>query len=61
MKPPTLYDLDINLANACWLITNTLLLLPLLIALTRICNLLKIENVAIICYATKLCAYRTGK
>ncbi len=33
MVPPTIYDLDINLANACWLISNSLLLfqVPLLI------------------------------
>jgi len=32
MVPPTLYDLDIDLANACWLLTNGLLvvLIPLL-------------------------------
>ena len=32
MVPPTLYDLDIDIANACWLITNGFLLLhiPLL-------------------------------
>lgn len=37
MVPPTIYDLDIDLANACWLMTNTLLLLqmPLLLFLTR--------------------------
>jgi len=38
MVPPTIYDLDIDLANACWLMTNALLLLqvPLVLALTRI-------------------------
>ncbi len=32
MVPPTLYDLDIDLANACWLLTNGLLIvqIPLL-------------------------------
>ena len=37
MVPPTIYDLDIDLANACWLITNFLLLLqvPFLLFLTR--------------------------
>ena len=37
MVPPTIYDLDIDLANACWLTTNTVLLLqvPLLLFLTR--------------------------
>lgn len=32
MVPPTLYDLDIDLANACWLLTNGLLvvMIPLL-------------------------------
>jgi hypothetical protein len=37
MVPPTIYDLDIDLANACWLITNTGLLLqvPLLLFLIR--------------------------
>jgi len=27
MVPPTIYNLDIDLVNACWLITNTGLLL----------------------------------
>ena len=38
MVPPTIYDLDIDLANACWLITNTLLLLqvPLLLLFIRL-------------------------
>ena len=27
MVPPTLYRLDIDLANACWLVTNGLLIL----------------------------------
>jgi len=37
MVPPTIYDLDIDLANACWLVTNALLLLqvPLLLLLIR--------------------------
>jgi len=37
MVPPTIYDLDIDLANACWLITNAALLfeIPLLIFLFR--------------------------
>jgi len=37
MVPPTIYDLDIDLANACWLTTNSLLLLqvPLLLFLIR--------------------------
>jgi len=37
MVPPTIYDLDIDLANACWLITNAWLLLqiPIILALTR--------------------------
>lgn len=35
MIPPTLYDLDVDLANSCWLVTNFLLLLevPLLLFL----------------------------
>ena len=35
MVPPTLYDLDIDLANACWLMTNGLLvvLVPLLMVI----------------------------
>jgi len=38
MVPPTIYDLDIDLANACWLMTNTVLLLqvPLLLLLIRL-------------------------
>lgn len=37
MVPPTIYNLDIDLANACWLMTNALLLIqvPLLLFLTR--------------------------
>jgi len=37
MVPPTIYDLEIDLANACWLTTNALLLLqiPIILALTR--------------------------
>ena len=38
MVPPTIYDLDIDLANACWLITNALLLLqvPMLLLFIRL-------------------------
>jgi hypothetical protein len=38
MVPPTIYELDIDLANACWLITNFLLVLqvPLLLFLIRL-------------------------
>jgi len=37
MVPPTIYNLDIDLANACWLITNVALLLqiPLLLFLIQ--------------------------
>lgn len=37
MVPPTIYNLDIDLANACWLITNAALLfeIPLLLFLIR--------------------------
>lgn len=37
MVPPTIYDLDIDLANSCWLITNGWLIvqIPLLLVLTR--------------------------
>jgi len=37
MVPPTIYQLDIDLANSCWLITNAALLfqIPLLLFLTR--------------------------
>ncbi|MEH0018285.1 MAG: hypothetical protein V6Z89_01465 [Desulfobacter sp.] len=37
MVPPTLYDLDIDLANACWLLTNAWLLVqvPLLMVVLR--------------------------
>ena len=37
MVPPTIYNLDIDLANACWLITNTALIfqIPLLLFLIR--------------------------
>lgn len=37
LVPPTIYDLDIDLANTCWLVTNTALLfqIPLLLFLTR--------------------------
>jgi len=31
MVPPTLYDLDIDLANSCWLVTNCLLLIEILL------------------------------
>lgn len=38
MVPPTIYNLDIDLANACWLLTNALLLLqiPLLLTFIRL-------------------------
>ena len=38
MVPPTIYRLDIDLANSCWLITNAVLLIqiPLLLFLTRL-------------------------
>jgi len=38
MVPPTIYDLDTDLANACWLTSNTLLLFQIhsILALTRI-------------------------
>lgn len=38
MVPPTIYDLDIDLANACWLTTNGLLLLviPVLLFILKI-------------------------
>ena len=38
MVPPTLYDLDIDLANVCWLMTNGLLvvLVPLLMFLLHL-------------------------
>lgn len=37
MVPPTLYRLDIDMANACWLITNAALVveIPILLVLTR--------------------------
>ena len=37
MVPPTLYRLDIDMANACWLITNAALAIeiPILLVLTR--------------------------
>lgn len=37
MVPPTIYNLDIDLANACWLIANALLLLqiPVLLFIFR--------------------------
>jgi predicted permease len=37
MVPPTIYNLDVNLANACWLVTNGWLIvqIPILMALTR--------------------------
>jgi len=38
MVPPTIYDLDIDLANACWLISNSFLLfqVPLLLYLINL-------------------------
>lgn len=37
MVPPTIYDLDIDIANACWIVTNALLifLIPLLLFLIQ--------------------------
>lgn len=37
MVPPTIYDLDVNLANACWLITNGWLIvqIPVLLVVTK--------------------------